>query len=88
MVLLVVCVVLTNGKCARFCPGALFQLKRKKMYEKQIDQIYGKKSNIEMQIMALESASSNKELLSAMQTGKAALSASVKEQYVPVCLWV
>jgi hypothetical protein len=34
--------------------GALFQIKRKKLFEKQIDSIYGKKSNIEMQIMALE----------------------------------
>lgn len=62
--------------------GALHQLKRKKMLEKQVDQIYGKKSNIEMQIMALESAASNKELLAAMKTGKNALRAAVGERDV------
>jgi len=57
--------------------GALFQLKRKKMYEKQLDQIYGKKTNIEMQIMALESAASNKEVLGAMRGGAVALQRAV-----------
>jgi len=59
--------------------GALFHLKRKKMYEKQIDQIYGKKSNIETQIMALEGAANNKEVLSAMRVGADALRAAVKD---------
>jgi hypothetical protein len=61
------------------CAGALFQLKRKKMYDKQIDQIYGKKTNIEMQVMALESAASNKEVLGVMKMGKDALQSAVKE---------
>jgi len=59
--------------------GALFQLKRKKMLEKQIDQIYGKKSNIEIQIMALENASGNKEVLGAMRRGADALRRTVQE---------
>jgi len=59
--------------------GALFHLKRKKMYEKQVDQIYGKKSNIETQIMALEAASNNKEVLGAMRVGADALRAAVKD---------
>jgi len=59
--------------------GALFHLKRKKLYEKQIDQIYGKKTNIETQIMALEGASSNKEVISAMKEGSTALSATVSD---------
>lgn len=62
--------------------GALFQLKRKKLFEKQIDQIYGKKNNIEVQIMALENAASNKDLLSAMQGAGSALRASIQESDV------
>lgn len=62
--------------------GALFHLKRKKMYEKQVDQIYGKKHNIEMQIMALESAASNKELLNVMKQGKVALQSAIKDDDV------
>jgi len=57
--------------------GALFQLKRKKMYEKQLDQIFAKKTNIEMQVMALENAANNKEVLSAMRVGASALSKAV-----------
>ncbi len=57
--------------------GALFQIKRKRMYEKQIEQIYGKKSNIEMQIMALQSAASNKEVFDVMRLGKDALKQAI-----------
>eukprot|EP00455_Lapot_gusevi_P017719 TRINITY_DN19545_c0_g1_i2.p1 TRINITY_DN19545_c0_g1~~TRINITY_DN19545_c0_g1_i2.p1 ORF type:complete len:235 (-),score=92.54 TRINITY_DN19545_c0_g1_i2:51-755(-) len=59
--------------------GALFQLKRKKMLEKEIDQIFGKKVNVETQIMALEGAASNKEILTAMRQGTEALKASMRE---------
>jgi charged multivesicular body protein 4 len=59
--------------------GALFQLKRKKLYEKQIDQIYGKKTNIEIQIMTLEAAAGNTEVLAAMRKGADALKRTVKE---------
>jgi len=59
--------------------GALFHLKRKKMYEKQIDQIYGKKTNIEIQIMTLEAAAGNTEVLAAMRKGADALKRTVKE---------
>jgi len=59
--------------------GALFHLKRKKMFEKQIDQIYGKKANIELQIMTLESASGNNDVLKAMKSGAEALKKSVKD---------
>jgi len=59
--------------------GAIFQLKRKKMFEKQIDQIYGKKHNIEMQIMALESAAPNREILQVMKSGKDALQQAVHD---------
>lgn len=59
--------------------GALFQLKRKKMLEKQIDQIYGKKTNLEMQILALESTINNKEIFDAMKEGKTALNNAINE---------
>lgn len=48
-------------------------LKRAKLIETQINQIYGKKANIDVQIMALESASSNKEIFNVMRAGKDAL---------------
>jgi chromosome segregation ATPase len=49
------------------------------MYEKQLDQIFAKKSNLEMQIMALESAASNKEVLGAMRSGATALQSAVRD---------
>jgi len=58
--------------------GALFQIKRKRMFEKQVEQIYGKKQNIEMQIMALESAASNKEVLDVMKVGAGALKQAIQ----------
>eukprot|EP00823_Brevimastigomonas_motovehiculus_P007029 TRINITY_DN604_c0_g1_i1.p1 TRINITY_DN604_c0_g1~~TRINITY_DN604_c0_g1_i1.p1 ORF type:complete len:266 (-),score=99.54 TRINITY_DN604_c0_g1_i1:453-1250(-) len=59
--------------------GAMFQLKRKKMFEKQVEQIYGKKQNLELQIMTLEAAAGNTQTLLAMKQGAEALKASVKE---------
>ena len=53
--------------------GALFQLKKKKMYETQMEQIYGKKSNIETQILALENAGITGDVVTAMQNGERAL---------------
>lgn len=62
--------------------GALFQLKRKKLYEKEIDQIYGKRINIETQIQALESAASSADVLKAMIAGKDSLNQVMKETNV------
>jgi len=62
--------------------GALHLLKRKKMYEKQIDQIYGKKNNIDLQIMALEGAGINNQVVQAMQQGARTLQASIAETNV------
>jgi len=59
--------------------AALFYLKKKKYYEKEVDKIYGKKTNIEVQILALESAASNTDVLSAMRKGADALKRTVKE---------
>eukprot|EP00474_Spongospora_subterranea_P008972 CRZ09430.1 hypothetical protein [Spongospora subterranea] len=58
--------------------GALFELKRKKMFEKQIEQMFGKRVNLETQIFALESAATNKEVITAMQHGKNAIEISLK----------
>jgi len=62
--------------------GALHFLKRKKMYEKQVDQIYGKKTNIDLQIMALEAAGTNRDVLQAMQGGARALQSAIAETNV------
>ena len=43
--------------------GALFELKKKKMLEGQIDKIQGQKLNLEVQIMSLEDAIQNKNTL-------------------------
>lgn len=64
--------------------GALFELKRKKMFEKQIEGMFGKRVNLETQIMALQSAAANKDVLSAMKAGRDAISAHISEAYV---LW-
>lgn len=61
--------------------GALFELKRKKMFEKQIDQMFGKRVNLETQIFALESAATNREVITAMQHGKNAIDQSMKSLY-------
>lgn len=47
-----------------------------------MEQIYGKKSNLDVQIMALESAASNKEIIHVMKQGKQALQANVSENDV------
>ncbi|MES1913638.1 MAG: hypothetical protein MHM6MM_005815 [Cercozoa sp. M6MM] len=62
--------------------GALFELKRSKMYSKQIDQLYGKRTNIDMQIMALENAAQNKEVFDVMRQGRDALQRHVQEDEV------
>lgn len=59
--------------------GAIFQLRCKKIYEKQIDQIFGKKTNIEIQILALEEAASNKEVITAMKEGATILKTTIKD---------
>jgi len=59
--------------------AALFLLKRSKMFEQQIQSIYGKKSNIDVQIMALESAASNREVFQVMKSGKDALTKASAE---------
>lgn len=61
--------------------GAIHLLKRAKLVETQINQIYGKKANIDVQIMALESAASNKEIFDVMRAGKDALKIATANTY-------
>jgi charged multivesicular body protein 4 len=50
--------------------GALFLLKRAKMIDTQITQLHGKKLNLEVQVNALESAASNRDIFNVMRTAK------------------
>merc|ERR1711971_513576 len=59
--------------------GALFELKKKKQLENQLNSIQGKKLNLETQIMALEDAHLNKETMKAMKTSATAMKATMKE---------
>jgi len=54
-----------------FCPvpGALFALKRKKLYEAEVDKIQNVKMTLETQVINLESAAQNAQTYKAMQAG-------------------
>ena len=62
--------------------GAMFELKRKKMFEKQVESMFGKRVNLETQIMALQNAAANKEVLQAMKVGQQAIAANVNDKVV------
>jgi charged multivesicular body protein 4 len=62
--------------------GALFELKKKKQLEGQLQSIQGKKLNLETQIMTLEDAFLNKETLNAMQTSAQAMRSAMRESDV------
>eukprot|EP00475_Leptophrys_vorax_P018424 TRINITY_DN2519_c0_g1_i1.p1 TRINITY_DN2519_c0_g1~~TRINITY_DN2519_c0_g1_i1.p1 ORF type:complete len:227 (-),score=101.56 TRINITY_DN2519_c0_g1_i1:211-891(-) len=62
--------------------GALFELKRKKMFEQQIESMFGKRVNLETQIMALQSAAANKDVLEAMKKGKEAIQKHINDKVV------
>lgn len=53
--------------------GALYALKRKKMYEAEINKIQGAMMNLQSQMMSLESAAGNMEVFNAMRTGAQAM---------------
>lgn len=59
--------------------GAMYELKKSKLVEKQIEQITGKKLNVDKQMFALESALGNKEIVNAMRFANEAFKATVKE---------
>lgn len=52
-----------------FSSGALFSMKRKKMYEAEIDKIQNVKMTLETQVMNLESSAQNAETFKAMEAG-------------------
>lgn len=62
--------------------GALFSMKRKKMYEQEIEKIENTKMTLEQQVMNLESAVQNKETFVAMKTGTGAMKNIRKEMEV------
>ena len=66
---------------------ALQALKRKKRYEKQLQQIDGTLSTIEFQREALENASTNTEVLRVMGDAAKALKGAHKNMYVFACEW-
>ena len=53
--------------------GALFAMKRKKLYEKEMDKIQNVKMTLETQVINLESAAQNAETFKAMHSGTAAM---------------
>lgn len=55
--------------------GALFALKKKKLYEEEITKLQGTKLTLETQIMALESATINVETLNAMKNATGTMKA-------------
>lgn len=59
--------------------GALFAMKRKKMYEAEIEKIENVKMTLETQVMNLESAAQNAETFKAMKSGTDAMKAVRQE---------
>ena len=62
--------------------GALFALKRKKMYEGEISKLQGAKITLESQAMSLESAAGNVQVLNAMKQGAVAMASVRGNMYV------
>lgn len=59
-----------------FKPGAMFALKRKKMYEQEVSKLQGAKISLESQAMALENAAVNVEILKSMKAATDAMKAT------------
>ena len=59
--------------------GALFAMKRKKLYEQEIEKIDATKMTLEQQCINLESATQNKETFAALKTGTQAMKNIRKE---------
>ena len=58
--------------------GALLLLKRSKLYDKQIEQLWGKRTNLDVQVMTMESANLNAEVFRTMKTSSETLKALYK----------
>ena len=67
---------MTGTDICLFHSAAIQALKRKKRYEKNLGQIDGTLSTIELQREALENASTNTEVLKAMHTASKSLKAA------------
>jgi charged multivesicular body protein 4 len=66
--------LLFSSYCVAFAsPGALFSLKRKKMYEAELDKLGNTIMTLETQVMNLESAAQNAETFKAMNAGNKAI---------------
>jgi len=59
--------------------GALFAMKRKKLYEQEIEKLENTKMTLESQVINLESATQNKETFAALKTGTEAMKNIRKE---------
>ncbi|GAB5033082.1 charged multivesicular body protein 4 [Nannochloropsis oceanica] len=69
-------IVEAKGKMARKDKsGALFALKKKKMYEAEVIKIQGAMMNLESQAMSLEGSATNMEVFGAMRKGAQAMGA-------------
>ncbi|KAL7551075.1 hypothetical protein ACHAWF_014274 [Thalassiosira exigua] len=66
-------VFLARPEKSRRTTGALFSLKRKKLYESELDKIANIKMTLETQVMNLESAAQNAATFGAMSEGKNAM---------------
>lgn len=73
---------MNKKKNLKFFLAAIQALKRKKRYEKQLQQIDGTLSTIEMQREALESANTNTAVLTTMKNAADALKAAHQHMYV------
>ena len=62
--------------------GALFQLRRKKMFEKELDSIAGKKQNMEVQKLTIETAIGNQSNLKTIKNAQKTLSTLVDEKTI------
>lgn len=57
----------------QYYTGAMFALKRKKMYEAEVSKLQGAKISLESQAMALENAAVNVEILKSMKAATDAM---------------
>jgi len=62
-------------------PGALFHLKRKKMLEKRLNQLYGQRENVERLVNAMETVTFQKANIEKMKGAQQALKAGIEELY-------
>ena len=66
--------------------GAMLDLKRKKLLEKQLQQKQAQQFNLENQLFALENANSNKQMLDTMKVTNNAMSGVMNSVYVSFIL--